>query len=98
MIGDGVKAAHLTYVGDADVGAHTNVGCGTVFANYNGKLKRRTEVGERVFIGCNSNLIAPLKIGNDCYIAGGSTITEDIPSGKFSIARPTQKTVDKRQK
>ena len=98
VIGDGVKAAHLTYVGDADVGAHTNVGCGTVFANYNGKLKRRTEVGERVFIGCNSNLIAPLKIGNDCYIAGGSTITEDIPSGKFSIARPTQKTVDKRQK
>ncbi|MBQ8178423.1 MAG: hypothetical protein IJ033_04440 [Clostridia bacterium] len=96
VLGDGVKASHLTYVGDADVGARTNVGCGTVFANYNGKLKRRTEVGEGVFIGCNTNLIAPLKIGDGSYIAGGSTITEDIPSGKFSIARPIQKTMDKR--
>ncbi len=96
VIGDGVKASHLTYIGDADVGARTNVGCGTVFANYNGKIKRRTEVGEGVFIGCNTNLIAPLKIGNNSYIAGGSTITEDVPSGKFSIARPLQKTVDKR--
>lgn len=96
VLGDGVKSAHLSYIGDASIGARTNVGCGTVFANYNGKIKRKTEVGEGVFIGCNSNLIAPLKIGDNSYIAGGSTITEDIESNKFVIARTSQKTTEKR--
>ena len=97
VLGDGVKAAHLSYVGDATIGAKTNVGCGTVFANYNGKVKRKTEVGEGVFIGCNANLIAPLKIGDNSYIAGGATITEDVPKDKFVIARVCQKVVDKRK-
>ena len=86
-LGEGVKVAHLAYVGDASVGARTNVGCGTVFANYNGKVKRRTEVGEGVFIGCNANLIAPLKIGNNAYIAGGTTIREDVEEDSFVITK-----------
>ena len=95
-LGDGVKVAHLAYVGDAVVGSKTNVGCGTVFANYNGKIKRKTEVGERVFIGCNANLIAPLNIGDDVFIAGGTTVTRDVPSGKFVISRCEQETLDRR--
>jgi UDP-N-acetylglucosamine diphosphorylase/glucosamine-1-phosphate N-acetyltransferase len=86
-LGEGVKVAHLAYVGDASVGARTNVGCGTVFANYNGKVKRRTEVGEGVFIGCNANLIAPLKIGDNAYIAGGTTIREDVEEDSFVITK-----------
>ncbi len=97
-LGDGVKAAHLSYVGDATVGRGTNVGCGTVFANYNGKLKRRSQVGERVFIGCNANIIAPVSVGDDVFIAGGSTITEDVDEGMFTIARVNQVTVPRKNK
>ncbi len=89
-LGNGVKAAHLSYVGDAVIGEKTNVGCGTVFANFNGKVKRRSEVGERVFIGCNANVIAPVTIGNDVFIAGGTTVTENVPDGHFAIARIEQ--------
>lgn len=85
-----VKAAHLTYIGDAYVGEKTNVGCGTVFVNYNGKIKQQTKVGKRVFIGSNSNLIAPLSVGDDAFIAAGSTVTDDIPAGAFCIARERQ--------
>ena len=95
-LGDGVKCAHLAYVGDAVVGERTNVGCGAVFANYNGKVKRKTEVGKDVFIGCNVNLIAPLKVGDDCFIAGGSTVTDDVENGKFVISRTSQVAVDRR--
>ncbi len=97
-LGDGVKAAHLSYVGDATVGSGTNVGCGTVFANYNGKLKRRSQVGERVFIGCNANIIAPVNVGSDAFIAGGTTVTEDVPDGAFTIARVSQVTVPRKNK
>lgn len=86
----GVKASHLAYIGDAEIGQDTNVGCGTVFANYNGKIKQKSLVGERVFIGCNTNLIAPVKIGDYSYIAAGSTVTQDIPSNCFCIARVKQ--------
>ena len=89
-LGDGVKSAHLTYIGDAEVGENTNVGCGTVFANYDGKTKHKTTVGRNAFIGCNANLIAPLNIGDDCFIAGGSTVTDDVPSNTFAIARVKQ--------
>lgn len=95
-LGEGVKVAHLAYVGDAGVGARTNVGCGTVFANYNGKLKRRTEVGEGVFIGCNANLIAPLKIGDNAYIAGGTTIRKDVEEGSFVITKTENETAKRR--
>ena len=86
-LGAGVKAAHLAYVGDATVGEKTNVGCGTVFANYDGKTKHATTVGKRVFIGANTNLVAPLTVGDDAYIAAATTVTEDIPAGRFVIGR-----------
>lgn len=86
----GVKSAHLTYIGDAEVGECTNVGCGTVFANYNGIIKQRTKVGKRVFIGCNSNLVAPLSVGDNAYIAAGSTVTADVPNESLCIARQRQ--------
>jgi len=86
-LGRGVKAAHLTYIGDALVGDATNVGCGTVFANYDGKVKRTTSVGKAVFIGANSNLVAPLRIGDNVYIAAATTVTRDVPDGSFVIGR-----------
>ena len=89
-LGDGVKMAHLAYVGDADVGENTNVGCGTVFANYNGKTKNRCTVGSNVFIGANTNLVAPVTVHNGAYIAAGSTITQDVPAGNLCIARSRQ--------
>lgn len=89
-LGDSVKAAHLAYIGDASVGQNTNIGCGTVFANYNGRIKQKTVVGENVFIGANSNLVAPLTVEEGVYIAAGSTVTSDIPSGALCIARSRQ--------
>lgn len=89
-IADGVKMAHLAYVGDSDVGENTNVGCGAVFANYNGKTKFRCQVGSNVFIGANTNLVAPVKVDNGAYIAAGSTITRDVPAGNLCIARSRQ--------
>lgn len=89
-LADGVKVAHLAYIGDAEVGANTNVGCGTVFANYNGKIKQRTVVGKNAFLGANTNLVAPLKIGDGAYIAAGSTVTDDVPTELLCIARSRQ--------
>ena len=89
-IDHGTKVAHLTYIGNADVGSNVNFGCGTTIANYDGKNKFKTEIGNNVFIGCNSNLVAPLKIGDGVYIAAGSTITDDIPEKNFAIARARQ--------
>lgn len=86
-LGQGVKAAHLAYVGNASVGEKTNVGCGTVFANYDGKAKHETSVGKRVFIGANSNLVAPVTVGDDAYIAAATTVTKEIPAGAFVIGR-----------
>ena len=86
-LGEGVKASHLAYVGDATVGKHTNIGCGVIFVNYDGKTKHRTTVGEHCFVGCNSNLVAPLNIGNDCFVACGTTVDKDMPNGAFAIGR-----------
>ena len=83
----GVKCAHLAYVGDATVGERTNVGCGSVFCNYDGKLKHPTSVGKDVFIGANVNLVAPLKIGDGTYIAAGTTVTKDTADNGFVIGR-----------
>jgi bifunctional UDP-N-acetylglucosamine pyrophosphorylase/glucosamine-1-phosphate N-acetyltransferase len=90
VIGDGTKAAHLSYVGDADVGARCNIGCGTVFVNYDGKNKFRSRVGDGVFIGSNANLVAPVTLGDGCFIAAGSTVTEDVPARALTIARARQ--------
>lgn len=87
VLHDGVKAAHLSYIGDAEVGARTNIGCGVIFVNFDGKTKHRTTVGEDCFIGCNSNLVAPLNVGNGCFVACGTTVDKDMPDGSFSIGR-----------
>jgi len=89
-IGDGTKAAHLAYIGDADVGKNVNYGCGAITANYDGKNKHRTVIGDNAFIGSNSNLVAPVKIGEEVLVAAGSTITDDLQSGSLGIARAKQ--------
>ena len=89
-IGDGTKISHLTYVGDTDAGAHINFGCGTVTVNYDGTAKFRTTIGDNAFIGCNTNLVAPVKIGEGAYTAAGSTVTEDVPADSLCIARSPQ--------
>lgn len=90
VIDDGTKISHLTYIGDSDVGKNVNFGCGTVTCNYDGKKKFRSKIGDNSFIGCNTNLVSPVEVGDRAYIAAGSTITEDIPEGSLSIARNRQ--------
>ena len=89
-IDDGTKLAHLTCVGDADVGKNINFGCGTVVVNYDGKKKHRTIIEDNAFIGCNTNLVSPVKVGKNAYTAAGSTITEDVPENALAIARERQ--------
>ncbi len=91
-LGAGVKAAHLAYIGDAEVGDGTNVGCGAVFCNYDGAKKHRTFVGKGCFIGANTNLVAPLRVGDGAYIAAGTTVTRDLEGGSFTIGRVRQDT------
>lgn len=90
VIGDGTKLSHLTYVGDAEVGKNVNFGCGTVVVNYDGKKKYKTTIGDNAFIGCNSNLVSPVTVNSGAYIAAGSTITDEVPSGALAIARARQ--------
>lgn len=90
VLGDNSKMAHLSYLGDADVGENANIGCGVVFVNYDGEKKQRTVVEEGVFIGSNCNLVAPLYIGKNSYIACGSTVTENLERGDLCIARSRQ--------
>lgn len=87
---DGTKVSHLTYVGDSDIGKRVNFGCGTVTTNYNGLKKFRCTVGDDVFLGCNTNLIAPVTIGDGAYTAAGSTIDKDVPAGALAVARARQ--------
>jgi bifunctional UDP-N-acetylglucosamine pyrophosphorylase/glucosamine-1-phosphate N-acetyltransferase len=94
VLGPGVKADHLSYIGDADVGARASFGCGSIVVNYDGQAKHRTRVGERAFIGCNVNLIAPIVVEADTFVAAGSTITSDVPSGALGVARARQRNVE----
>lgn len=89
-IGNGTKVAHLTYVGDADVGERVNFGCGTVVVNYDGKVKHRTTIGDDAFIGCNTNLVSPVTVNRGAYTAAGSTITDEVPEDALAIARSRQ--------
>lgn len=92
ILGNYTKCAHLVYIGDAEVGNYVNVGCGVIFANYDGKKKSHIVVGNNVFIGCNCNLVAPLKINDNCYIAAGTTVTKDLEQETFCIGRARQET------
>ena len=92
-LGEKTNVAHLTYIGDTTCGSHVNWGCGTVTVNYDGKNKHKTIIGDNVFIGCNTNLIAPIKVASDSFIAAGSTVTIDTEIGDFVVTRvkPTVK-------
>ena len=93
-LGDGSKSAHLSYIGDAIVGSDVNFGCGTIVVNYDGKKKHTTVVEDNAFIGCNSNLISPVKVGKGAYVAAGSTITKDVPEDSLAIGRARQENKD----
>lgn len=90
MFGDGAKAAHLSYLGDAEIGDKANIGCGVVTCNYDGERKHRTIVGAGAFVGTNNTLVAPVEIGRDAYTAAGSTITEDVPPEALALGRARQ--------
>ena len=92
IVGVGTAVAHLTYVGDSDVGKNVNFGCGCVTVNYDGVHKFRCVIGDNAFIGCNVNLIAPVTVGDNTFIAAGSTITDSVPDRGFAIARSRQTT------
>ena len=89
-VDNGSKVSHLAYVGDAIIGTNCNIGCGVVFANYDGKQKHPTTIGNNCFVGSNCTLIAPLTIGENSFLCGGSVITESVPPGTFVIARSRQ--------
>lgn len=90
-VGEGSKLPHLSYIGDSDIGAGVNIGCGCITVNYDGKNKYRTTVKDHAFIGCNSNLVAPVTVGEGAYVGAGSTITKEVPAGDLGIARAKQK-------
>lgn len=90
VFGNRSKASHLSYIGDAQVGEDVNLGCGSITVNYDGKNKFKTVIGNGVFIGCNSNLVAPVTVEDGAYVAAGSTITENVPSKALSVARARQ--------
>jgi bifunctional UDP-N-acetylglucosamine pyrophosphorylase/glucosamine-1-phosphate N-acetyltransferase len=92
-IGEGAKVPHLSYVGDADVGENSNLGAGTITANYDGRAKHRTTIGARVRGGVDTAFVAPVTVGDDAYTAAGSVITDDVPPGALGIAREKQRNV-----
>jgi bifunctional UDP-N-acetylglucosamine pyrophosphorylase/glucosamine-1-phosphate N-acetyltransferase len=100
-IGAGSKANHLAYLGDATIGAGVNVGAGTITCNYDGQAKHQTTIEDGAFIGSNSTLVAPVMVGRGAYVAAGSAVTEDVPSGALGIGRSRQENkpgwVDKRK-
>jgi bifunctional UDP-N-acetylglucosamine pyrophosphorylase/glucosamine-1-phosphate N-acetyltransferase len=89
-LAEGAKANHLSYLGDASVGPGANTGAGTIFCNYDGFLKHRTEIGAKAFIGSNSSLVAPVTIGEGAYIGSGSVITRDVPPDALALERGKQ--------
>lgn len=92
-IGNNTKVSHLTYIGDAEVGGNCNFGCGTVVVNYDGAKKHKTTIGNNSFIGCNTNLVSPVSVADNTYIAAGSTITNSVNEGELAIARAKQRNI-----
>jgi bifunctional UDP-N-acetylglucosamine pyrophosphorylase / glucosamine-1-phosphate N-acetyltransferase len=93
-IGRGAKVPHLSYIGDTDVGASANLGASTITANYDGRRKHRTVIGERASTGVHTSLVAPVRVGNDAYTGAGTVVTDDVPDGALGIARPRQRNVE----
>ena len=93
-VGTGSKLPHLSYIGDSDIGSSVNIGCGCITVNYDGKKKHRTIIEDNAFVGCNSNMVAPVTIGAGAYIGAGSTITKDVPGDDLGIARAKQKNIE----
>ncbi|MCT1796740.1 bifunctional UDP-N-acetylglucosamine diphosphorylase/glucosamine-1-phosphate N-acetyltransferase GlmU [Helcococcus kunzii] len=94
ILGEGTKAGHLAYIGDAELGKNINVSCGVIFANYDGKKKHKTIVGDDAFLGSNVNIVAPVHIANKAFLAAGSTITRDVEEGQLSVERAEQRNID----
>ncbi len=95
---NGVKISHLSYVGDAFIGEETNIGCGFITCNYDGKNKHITKIGKRTFVGSDSQTVAPVEIGDDCFVASGTTVTHSMPDESFAISRGKQITKEKMAK
>ncbi|HWR39907.1 MAG TPA: bifunctional UDP-N-acetylglucosamine diphosphorylase/glucosamine-1-phosphate N-acetyltransferase GlmU [Patescibacteria group bacterium] len=93
-VGEKSKLPHLSYIGDTDMGAGVNIGCGTITVNYDGREKFRTVIGDQAFVGCNSNLVAPVTVGEGAYVAAGSTITKDVPADALGVGRARQSNID----
>jgi bifunctional UDP-N-acetylglucosamine pyrophosphorylase/glucosamine-1-phosphate N-acetyltransferase len=94
VIGTGSKVPHLSYVGDAEIGEHSNIGAATVFVNYDGVDKHRSVVGDHVRVGSDTMIVAPVSIGDGAYTAAGSVIVEDVPPGAMAVARGRQRNVE----
>lgn len=93
-VGYGTKLPHLTYIGDSDIGSGVNMGCGCITVNYDGKKKHRTIIGDNAFVGCNTNLVAPVTVQANTYIGAGSTITKEVPENALGIARARQRNIE----
>lgn len=93
-VGEKTKLPHLSYIGDTDMGSGINIGCGTITVNYDGKTKHRTTIEDNAFIGCNSNLVAPVTVGQGAYVAAGSTVTKNVPADALGVARARQVNIE----
>ncbi|HOO88896.1 MAG TPA: DapH/DapD/GlmU-related protein, partial [Synergistales bacterium] len=93
-VGKGSKVPHLAYIGDAEIGAETNIGAGTITCNYDGKKKNPTTIGNRCFIGSDTMLVAPVNVGDDGFTAAGSVITQDVPEGALAVGRAKQRNIE----
>jgi bifunctional UDP-N-acetylglucosamine pyrophosphorylase/glucosamine-1-phosphate N-acetyltransferase len=94
VVGEGSKVPHLSYVGDAQIGEGCNIGAGTITANYDGVNKHRTQIGDHVFVGTDTVLIAPAQLADGAYVAAGSAITKPVPAGALAVARGQQRNID----
>jgi bifunctional UDP-N-acetylglucosamine pyrophosphorylase / glucosamine-1-phosphate N-acetyltransferase len=94
VFGEGAKASHLSYIGDAEIGANVNIGAGTITCNYDGVNKHKTIIEDGAFIGSDTQLVAPVRIGRGAYVGAGSTITKDVPPAALALSRTPQKTIE----
>jgi len=93
IFGEGSKANHLAYIGDAEIGSNCNIGAGTIFCNYDGANKHKSTLGDNVFIGSNSVLVAPVTLANNAFVAAGSAVNGDVPADSLAVARSRQRNI-----